>query len=169
MASATSFYDFKPLDKRGQPHDLSQYRNKVLLIVNTASKCGFTPQLTSLSSLYSELHTSPSSDFEILAFPCNQFGAQEPGTDAEIQSFCQLNHGVTFPVLAKVDVNGEKAEPLWEWMKGEKPGLMGMKRVKWNFEKFLVGRDGTVKGRWASTTSPESLKGAIEKELKEGK
>jgi peroxiredoxin len=140
----------------------------VLLVVNTASKCGFTPQFGSLETLYKELHQSPSSDFEILGFPCNQFGNQDPGSNDEIQSFCQVNYGVTFPVLGKVDVNGDKAEPLWEWMKAEKPGLMGLKRIKWNFEKFLIGRDGTVKARWASTTKPESLKDAIQKELANG-
>jgi glutathione peroxidase len=104
-------------------------------------------------------------DFEILGFPCNQFGAQDPGSNDEIQSFCQVNYGVTFPVLGKVDVNGSSAAPVFEWLKNEKPGLMGLKRVKWNFEKFLVGRDGKVKGRWASTTKPESLREVIEKEI----
>ncbi|KAK7509727.1 glutathione peroxidase-like protein [Phyllosticta citricarpa] len=167
MASATSFYDFKPLDKRGQPYDLSQLKNKVILIVNTASKCGFTPQFEGLEKLYKSITSSHprGSDFVILGFPCNQFGNQDPGSNDDIQSFCQVNYGVTFPVLGKVDVNGDKAEPLWEWLKKEYPGLMGLKRVKWNFEKFLVGRDGAVKGRWASTTKPESLKEAVEAEL----
>ncbi|KAK8151259.1 glutathione peroxidase-like protein [Phyllosticta citrichinensis] len=167
MASATSFYDFKPLDKRGQPFDLSQLKNKVILIVNTASKCGFTPQFASLESLYKTVSTSHprGSDFIILGFPCNQFGNQDPGSNDDIQSFCQVNYGVTFPVLGKVDVNGDKADPLWEWLKKEYPGLMGLKRVKWNFEKFLIGRDGKVKGRWASTTKPESLKEVVEAEL----
>ncbi|KAF2201573.1 glutathione peroxidase 1 [Delitschia confertaspora ATCC 74209] len=164
MASATSFYDFKPKDKRGQEYSLADLKGKVVLIVNTASKCGFTPQFEGLEKLYKDLHaTHP--DFYILGFPCNQFGSQDPGTNDQIQEFCQLNYGVTFPVLGKVDVNGDKAEPLFEWLKNEKPGLMGLKRVKWNFEKFLVGRDGKVKGRWASTTKPESLRGEIEKAL----
>lgn len=138
-----------------------------MLVVNTASKCGFTPQLEGLEKLYKELKAGGAGDsFEILGFPCNQFGGQDPGSNEEIQSFCLANYGVTFPVLAKTDVNGDRAEPVWEWMKGEKAGLMGLKRVKWNFEKFLVSKDGKVVGRWASTTKPESLKAAIEEELK---
>ena len=105
------------------------------------------------------------SDFEILGFPCNQFGSQDPGTNDEIQSFCQVNYGVSFPVLGKTEVNGNNVEPVWEWMKNKKPGLMGLTRVKWNFEKFLIDRDGNVVNRWASTTKPESLKTAIESEL----
>lgn len=101
----------------------------------------------------------------MLGFPCNQFGGQNPEDDEGTQSFCQVNYGVTFPILAKTEVNGKNAEPVWEWMKTEQPGLMGMKRVKWNFEKFLIGKDGKVKGRWASTTKPQALKAAIEKEL----
>ncbi|KAL2673356.1 thioredoxin-like protein [Phyllosticta citricarpa] len=157
----------KSLPERGQPYDLSQLKNKVILIVNTASKCGFTPQFEGLEKLYKSITSSHprGSDFVILGFPCNQFGNQDPGSNDDIQSFCQVNYGVTFPVLGKVDVNGDKAEPLWEWLKKEYPGLMGLKRVKWNFEKFLVGRDGAVKGRWASTTKPESLKEAVEAEL----
>jgi glutathione peroxidase-family protein len=108
-------------------------------------------------------------DFIILGFPCNQFNNQDPGTNDEIQSFCQVNYGVTFPVLGKIDVNGDNADPAFEWLKHEKPGMMGLKRVKWNFEKFLVGRDGKVKQRWASTTKPEALRGDIEKALKEKK
>ena len=145
--------------------DLTPYKGKVLLIVNTASKCGFTPQFTGLESLYSEIKASHPDSFTILGFPCNQFASQDPGDDDTIQQFCQVNYGVTFPVLKKIDVNGDKADPLWEWMKAEKPGLMGMKRIKWNFEKFLIGKDGKVKGRWASTTKPEALKEPILKEL----
>lgn len=164
MASATSFFDFKPKDKKGNEYPLAPLKNKVILIVNTASKCGFTPQFAGLEKLYKDLQTTHP-DFIILGFPCNQFGGQDPGSNEEIQEFCQINYGVSFPMLGKIDVNGEKAEPLWEWLKSERPGLMGLKRVKWNFEKFLIGRDGKVKGRWASTTKPESLKEAIEKEL----
>lgn len=135
-------------------------------MVNTASKCGFTPQLKGLETLYKEIKAAPNgSNFELLGFPCNQFGNQNPENDDETQNFCQINYGVTFPVLGKTEVNGDKADPLWEWLKNEQPGLMGLKRVKWNFEKFLVGKDGKVKARWASTTKPESLKGAIENEL----
>ena len=102
----------------------------------------------------------------MLGFPCNQFGGQDPGSDDEIQQFCQVNYGVSFPVLGKTEVNGNNVEPVYEWMKQSKPGLMGLQRIKWNFEKFLIGRDGKVKGRWASTTKPESLKAAIMEELK---
>lgn len=144
---------------------LSDYKGKVVLIVNTASKCGFTPQYEGLEKLYKSLKEKHGDDFTILGFPCNQFGGQEPGSDEEVQSFCQLNYGVTFPIMGKSDVNGDKANPLYEWMKNEKPGLLGMKRIKWNFEKFLIGRDGIVKGRWASTTKPESLEKPILEEL----
>ncbi|KAL2207637.1 glutathione peroxidase [Sarocladium strictum] len=165
MASATSFYDFKPLDKRGQEFPLDQFKGKVVLVVNTASKCGFTPQFEGLEKLYTSLREKHGEDFTILGFPCNQFGSQDPGADEEIQSFCQVNYGVTFPVLKKSDVNGDNANPVFEWLKSEQPGLMGLKRVKWNFEKFLVGKDGKVKGRWASTTKPESLEKDILHEL----
>ncbi|KAF2126876.1 glutathione peroxidase 1 [Dothidotthia symphoricarpi CBS 119687] len=165
MASATSFYDFKPKDKKGTPHPLSKYANKVVLVVNTASKCGFTPQFAGLEKLYKDMKAAHGDDFTIIGFPCNQFGGQDPGSNEEIQQFCQVNYGVSFTVMGKVDVNGDAADPMFEWMKSEKPGLMGMKRVKWNFEKFLIGRDGKVKGRWASTTKPEALKAEIEKEL----
>ncbi|KAF3069075.1 Glutathione peroxidase 2 [Daldinia childiae] len=165
MASATTFYDFKVKDKKGGELSLDSYKGKVVLIVNTASKCGFTPQYAGLEKLYKDITAKHPDDFTILGFPCNQFGGQEPGTDDDIQSFCQINYGVTFPILGKTDVNGDKAEPLFEWMKAEKPGLLGMKRVKWNFEKFLIGRDGKVKERWASTTKPESLESHILAEL----
>ncbi|TVY34082.1 Glutathione peroxidase-like peroxiredoxin, partial [Lachnellula subtilissima] len=168
MASATSFYDFKPLDKKGQPVPLENYKGKVLLIVNTASKCGFTPQYEGLEKLYKSVKEKHGDEFEILGFPCNQFGGQEPGSDEDIQSFCQINYGVSFPIMGKTDVNGDKANPLFEWLKEEKPGIMGIKRVKWNFEKWLIGKDGKVKGRWASTTKPESLEKPIEAELKTG-
>ena len=105
-------------------------------------------------------------DFEIVGFPCNQFGGQDPGSNDEIQSFCQVNYGVSFPILGKTEVNGDNVEPVYEWMKKSKPGIMGLQRIKWNFEKFLIGKDGQVKGRWASTTKPESLKSTIEAELK---
>lgn len=161
MASATSLYDFKPLDKKGQPVQLTDFSNKVVLVINTASKCGFTPQYAGLEVLYKKLKAEHGDEVEFLGFPCNQFGGQEPGSDDDIQSFCQLNYGVSFPIMGKTDVNGDKASPLFEWMKKEQPGLLGMKRVKWNFEKFLIGRDGKVVGRWASTTKPESLEKPI--------
>ncbi|PHH83303.1 hypothetical protein CDD82_2273 [Ophiocordyceps australis] len=165
MSSATSFYDFKPLNKSGQEVPLADYKGKVVLVVNTASKCGFTPQYEGLEKLYKSIKEKHPDDFAILGFPCNQFGSQEPGTDDEIQNFCQVNYGVTFPIMQKIDVNGDKASPLYEWLKEEKPGLMGLRRIKWNFEKFLVGRDGKVKGRWASTTKPDALEKPILDEL----
>lgn len=167
MASATSFYDFKPLDKRGQEVPLGDYKGKVVLIVNTASKCGFTPQYAGLEKLWTKLKEQYPEDFVILGFPCNQFGGQEPGTDDDIQEFCQLNYGVTFPIMQKTEVNGDNTNPLWAWLKDQQSGLLGLKRIKWNFEKFLVGRDGKVKGRWASTTKPESLEEPILKALAE--
>ena len=196
MASATSFYDFKPLDstsqicstfastqytselstssqypsislgtfapllrklcptlyptlltfhfptEKGRPYPLSELKNKVVLIVNTASKCGFTPQFEGLEKLYKKIKTDHPDDFIILGFPCNQFMQQDPGDNDTIQSFCLTNYGVSFPVLGKTDVNGDKAEPVYEWMKAQIPGLLGFKRIKWNFEKFLVGKDG---------------------------
>jgi len=147
---------------------LSNYRGKVVLIVNTASKCGFTPQYGGLETLYQSVRARPGGDdFVVLGFPCNQFGAQEPGSDDEIQSFCQVNYGVTFPILGKTEVNGDDASPLFQYLKEAKHGLLGMKRVKWNFEKFLVGRDGHVRERWASTTKPESIEADVLKALEE--
>lgn len=152
--------------ERGQEVPLADYKGKVVLIVNTASKCGFTPQYAGLEKLYKSIKEKHPDDFVILGFPCNQFGSQEPGSDDDIQKFCQVNYGVSFPIMQKVEVNGDAASPLYQWLKEEKPGLMGLKRVKWNFEKFLVGRDGKVKGRWASTTKPETLEQPILAELK---
>ncbi|KAG5298580.1 glutathione peroxidase [Histoplasma ohiense] len=169
MASATSFYDFSPADKKGEPFPLSSFKGKVVLVVNTASKCGFTPQFKGLESLYHSINDAHPDKFTILGFPCNQFASQDPGSNDEIQTFCAANYGVTFPILAKVDVNGDKTEPLWKWLKSEMPGLMGMKRVKWNFEKFLVSADGKVVNRWSSVTKPESLRAAIEKEIEKSK
>ncbi|KAG9198134.1 glutathione peroxidase gpx1 [Epicoccum nigrum] len=169
MASATSFFDFTPKDKRGTEYPLSKLNGKVVLVVNTASKCGFTPQFAGLEKLYKDLKAQYPNDFEIIGFPCNQFGGQDPGSNDEIQEFCQLNYGVSFPVLGKIDVNGDKADPAFEWLKNEKPGLMGLKRIKWNFEKFLVGKDGKVKGRWASTKKPEDLRAEIVKEIEGAK
>lgn len=133
--------------------------------MNTASNCGFTPQFEGLEKLYKSMREKHGEDFTIIGFPCNQFGAQDPGTDDEIQNFCQVNYGVSFPMLKKVEVNGGNAAPIWDWLKTEKPGIMGIKSVKWNFEKFLIGKDGKVKARWASTTKPEALEQAIVNEL----
>ncbi|KAM3067312.1 Glutathione peroxidase 2 [Clarireedia jacksonii] len=155
--------------EKGEPVPMSDYRGKVILIVNTASKCGFTPQYEGLEKLYKSVKEKHGDDFVILGFPCNQFGGQEPGTDEDIQQFCQLNYGVSFPIMGKTDVNGDKASPLFDWLKKEKPGILGIQRVKWNFEKWLIGRDGQVKQRWASTTKPESLEAPILEALTETK
>lgn len=169
MASATSFYDFKVPNKKGEDTPLSDYKGKVVLIVNTASKCGFTPQYEGLEKLYKGIKEKNPDDFVILGFPCNQFGGQEPGTNDDIQSFCQVNYGVSFPIMGKIDVNGDSAADVYKWLKKEKPGIMGIQMIKWNFEKFLIGRDGTIKGRWASTTKPETLEKPILDELNSGK
>jgi glutathione peroxidase len=155
-------YDFQATSLDGKPVDLAQYRGKVLLIVNTASKCGFTPQYQGLESVYRELHGR---GLEVLGFPCNQFGSQEPGSEEEIGAFCEKNYGVSFPMFAKVDVNGDAAHPLWKHLKGEAPGVLGTEGIKWNFTKFLIGRDGKVAKRYAPTTKPEEIAGDIEKLL----
>ncbi|KAL4992180.1 thioredoxin-like protein [Aspergillus falconensis] len=165
MSSATTFFDFEPVDKKGAAYPLNQLKGKVILVVNTASKCGFTPQFKGLESLYQSIKSKRPDDFVILGFPCNQFGGQDPGSDDQIQEFCQVNYGVTFPVLGKTEVNGDNANPLWTWMKERQPGLLGLKRIKWNFEKFLISADGKVVGRWASTTKPEGLEGRILEEI----
>ena len=138
----------------GTPYPLAQLAGKVILVVNVASRCGFTPQYEGLEALYRELGPE---GLEILGFPCNQFGQQEPGDAEEIARFCSLDYPVTFPIMAKCDVNGEQAHPLYQWLKKEKPGLLGLENVKWNFTKFLIGRDGNVVERFAPTTKPESL------------
>jgi glutathione peroxidase len=143
----------------GSEVDLSKYAGKVLLIVNTASKCGFTPQYEGLEALHRKY---AGQGFEVLAFPCNQFGAQEPGDAAEIANFCSLTYDVTFPIFAKVDVNGADAAPLWRHLKHEAPGLLGSEAIKWNFTKFLVDRSGKVADRFAPTTAPKDIEGAIE-------
>jgi peroxiredoxin len=155
----------------GKPHPLSQYRDKVVLVVNTASGCGLTPQLTSLETLNKSISKNYAGDFVILGFPCDQFANQEPKNDEEILSFCTKNHGVTFPIMAKTKVNSTRsgtAEPVWEWMKKEKT-FFWLEVVKWNFEKFLIGRDGKVVGRWTPFADPLSLEEAIETELAKGK
>jgi peroxiredoxin len=157
MASATSFFDFTPKDKKANPYPLSQHKGKVVLVVNTASKCGFTPQFKGLETVWKEVSKKYPDDFIVIGFPSNQFGGQDPGSNDEIQEFCQVNYGVSFPVLGKTEVNGDNTEPVYAWMKNEKPGLLGMQRIKWNFEKFLIDRDGKVVNRWASTTKPESI------------
>ena len=155
-------FDFQATSLDGKPVDLAQYRGKVLLIVNTASKCGFTPQYQGLETIYRSLHAR---GLEVLGFPCNQFGSQEPGSEEEIGAFCEKNYGVSFPMFAKVDVNGADADPLFTELKAQAPGFLGTGAVKWNFTKFLVGRDGTVLHRYAPQTKPEEIAGDIEKAL----
>lgn len=141
------------------PTDLSAYAGRVLLVVNTASKCGFTPQYAGLEALHRRYADR---GFAVLAFPCNQFGAQEPGDAAEIANFCSLTYDVTFPVFAKVDVNGDNAAPLFRYLKHEAPGLLGSESIKWNFTKFLIDRDGKVVDRYAPTTKPEDIAKDVE-------
>ena len=142
----------------GEPTDLNSYKGKVLLIVNTASKCGFTPQYEGLQELYDEYANQ---GFEILGFPCNQFANQEPEDASTIADFCRINYGVSFPMFAKIDVNGANTHPLFQQLKGAAPGVLGSKSIKWNFTKFLVSRDGTILKRYSSNTTPSSLKGDI--------
>ncbi len=151
-------YDFtaKTADGGGRP--LSDYRGKVLLIVNTASKCGFTPQYEGLEELYRKYHDK---GLEILAFPCNQFGEQEPGDAEEIANFCKLSYDVSFPVFAKIDVNGKAEDPIWTYLKNQQTGLLGLSGIKWNFTKFLVDRDGNVVSRHAPTTKPQQIEDEI--------
>ncbi len=160
--TATSVYDFEAVSITGKPAHLSSQRGKVLLIVNTASACGFTPQFAGLETLWNDYRDR---GLVIVGFPSNQFGAQDPGTNDEIASFCEVNYGVTFPMMAKVDVNGATAHPLWKWLTAEAPGILGTKSIKWNFTKFLVGRDGKVVKRYAPNDTPESLRDDIEAAL----
>ena len=157
----TTIYDFSLPSATGDEVPLSDYRGKVLLIVNTASKCGFTPQYEGLQALYDEYHER---GLEILALPCNQFGRQEPGSNEEIQEFCQLNYGLTFPVMGKIDVNGRNAHPLYAYLKSEAGGLL-TDAIKWNFTKFLVDRDGNVVKRFAPDYKPSSMAENIEQLL----
>ncbi|MDA2091093.1 glutathione peroxidase [Bacillus cereus] len=157
-------YDFSAKTITAEEKSLKDYKGKALLIVNVASKCGFTPQYKGLQEVYDKYKDQ---GLEILGFPCNQFGGQEPGTEADITSFCELNYGVNFPMFAKVDVKGDKAHPLYTYMTEQAPGLLGMKAVKWNFTKFLIGKDGKVVGRFAPQTKPVDLEVEIEKVLGE--
>jgi glutathione peroxidase len=156
---AASFYDFSAETLDGEAAPLAQYRDKVVLVVNTASKCGFTPQYAGLEALYTKYRDK---GFTVLGFPCNQFGAQEPGDATEIANFCSLTYDVDFPMMGKIDVNGPAAHPLYVWLKGQKKGLLGSEGIKWNFTKFLVDRSGKVVSRFAPTDTPQSLEGAIE-------
>ncbi len=153
-----SLYDFSAKLNNGEEKNLADYKGTVLLIVNTASKCGFTPQYKGLQELYAKYR---SRGFEILGFPCDQFGHQEPGSDSDIRSFCDLNFGVTFPLFAKIEVNGESAHPIYKFLKSEKRGLLG-ENIKWNFTKFLVDKEGSVVKRFAPQTTPEKIAPEIE-------
>ncbi|ABM35453.1 glutathione peroxidase [Polaromonas naphthalenivorans] len=158
----STVYDFKARQINGQDIALSEFRGKVMLIVNTASECGFTPQFGGLEELHK---TYAGQGLVVLGFPCNQFGAQDPGNDSEIATFCQVNYGVSFPMMSKIDVNGAAAHPLYQWLTAEAPGLLGSKAIKWNFTKFLVGKDGRVLKRYAPLDKPASLARDIEAAL----
>jgi glutathione peroxidase len=160
--AATSVYDFEAVGIDGRPAPLAAHRGKVLLIVNTASACGFTPQFAGLEKLWQGLRER---GLVVVGFPSNEFGSQDPGSNDEIASFCQLNYGVSFPMMAKVKVNGGDAHPLWKWLTSEAKGILGTQAVKWNFTKFLVGKDGQVIKRYAPTDTPESIAKDIEKAL----
>ncbi|PRC94426.1 glutathione peroxidase [Solimicrobium silvestre] len=150
----SNVYDFSATSLAGQPVSLSDYKGKVILIVNTASACGFTPQYKGLEALYQEFKDL---GVVVLGFPCNQFGRQEPGTALEIGAFCEKNYGVTFPLFEKIDVNGDEAHPLFQYLKQHAPGVLGSAAIKWNFTKFLIKKDGTVYDRYAPLTKPEEL------------
>jgi glutathione peroxidase len=158
----TDAFGFSAVDIDGNLQPLSQYADKVLLIVNVASQCGFTPQYTGLEALWRQYRDR---GLVVLGFPCDQFGHQEPGNEAEIRNFCSLNYDVDFPLFAKIDVNGADAHPLWRWLKEQKSGLLGIDAIKWNFSKFLVGRDGEVIARYAPAATPASLAADIEAAL----
>lgn len=158
----TTVYDFEALSIDGKKVSLHKFKGKAMLIVNTASACGFTPQFAGLEKLHESYGKQ---GLVVLGFPCNQFGAQDAGSNGEIAEFCQLNYGVTFPMMAKIDVNGDTAHPLYQWLCAQAPGLLGSKSIKWNFTKFLVGKDGAVLKRYAPTDTPESLAKDIEAAL----
>lgn len=156
-------FDFQATSIRGESVDLASQRGKVLLIVNTASECGFTPQFKGLEQLWQDYGPK---GLVVIGFPSNEFGGQDPGSNDQISSFCELNYGVSFPMMAKIKVNGSEAHPLWKFLKSEKPGFLGTEVIKWNFTKFLVGRDGQVIKRFAPNDAPEKLRGDIEAALK---
>ena len=158
----TTIHDFTVRNIQGESVPLSRYQGNALLVVNTASACGFTPQVAGLEALHK---TYAAQGLTVLGFPCNQFGSQDPGSNDEIASFCQLNYGVDFPMMEKIDVNGAKADPLFQWLTKEAPGLLGSKAIKWNFTKFLVGRDGQVIRRYAPQDAPAKLAKDIESAL----
>ena len=155
-------YDFEAKSISGKDIALRQFKGRVMLIVNTASKCGFTPQFGGLEQLHK---TYADKGLAVVGFPCNQFGSQDPGTDGDIAEFCQVNYGVSFPMMGKIDVNGPAAHPLYKWLSAEAPGLLGSKAIKWNFTKFLVGKDGQVIKRYAPTDKPADLAKDVEAAL----
>lgn len=161
---APTVYDFEALSISGEKAHFATQRGKVLLIVNTASACGFTPQFGGLEKLWQDYRDR---GLVVVGFPSNEFGGQDPGSNDEIASFCQRNYGVSFPMMAKVQVNGGDAHPLWQWLKAQAPGVLGTEGIKWNFTKFLIGRDGRVIQRYAPNDAPEKLRGDIEKALAE--
>lgn len=162
--SSSSFYSLAPKDNKGEPFPFKQLEGKVVLIVNVASKCGFTPQYDELEKLFSKYNKQ---NFIILGFPCNQFGNQEPGSDEEIAQFCKTKYGVSFPILKKIDVNGNNVDPVYDFLKNEKSGMLGLNRIKWNFEKFLIDKHGKVVERYSSLTKPHTLEPEIERLIKE--
>ncbi|MBN8222061.1 MAG: glutathione peroxidase [Spirochaetes bacterium] len=159
---ASTIHEFSAATISGKEVSLADYKGKVVLVVNTASKCGFTPQFAGLEAIYEKYKDQ---GFVILGFPCNQFGAQEPGTADQIQEFCQLNYGVKFPMFGKIDVNGKDAHPLFKFLTSEKPGILGTEMIKWNFTKFLVDKEGNPVKRYGSNTKPEEIAPDIEKLL----
>jgi glutathione peroxidase len=160
--TGSSLYDFSASSIRGDAADFGAQRGKVFVIVNTASACGFTPQFAGLEQLWKDYKDR---GLVVIGFPCNQFGHQDPGANSEIESFCQMNYGVSFPMMSKIEVNGPNADPLWQWLKAEKPGVLGTEAIKWNFTKFLVGKDGQVIKRYAPNDAPDKLRGDIEAAL----
>ena len=162
MSTKKTVYDFTVKDAQGKDIDLSQFKGQVLLIVNVASKCGFTPQYKGLQTLYNEFKDR---GFVIIGFPCNQFGAQEPGSNEEILEFCSLNYGVNFPIMDKVEVNGAGSHPFWEYLKNEQTGILGTTSIKWNFTKFLINKEGLPVRRYGSNETPEQIQKDIEEQL----
>ncbi|KAL0579064.1 Glutathione peroxidase 2 [Marasmius crinis-equi] len=162
MSSESPFHALKATLPNNQTYDFADLKGKVVLVVNTASQCGFTPQYKGLQKLHEKYKDQ---GLVLLGFPCNQFGGQEPLDDAGVAEFCTINHGVTFPLMKKSDVNGDSANDVFKWLKNEKSGILGIQRIKWNFEKFLVDKEGKVVNRWASTTTPDAIDAEIAKQL----
>jgi glutathione peroxidase len=160
--SDSTLFDFSATSIRGDQADFAAQRGKVFLVVNTASECGFTPQFAGLEQLWKDYQAR---GLVVVGFPCNQFGRQDPGENSQIENFCQANYGVSFPMMSKIEVNGSGADPLWKWLKAEAPGVLGTEAIKWNFTKFLVGKDGKVIKRFAPNDDPQSLRPAIEAAL----